>query len=40
MKHLFNIACLIALWGGCLLFMGITMRIMWIIFLMGWNSIP
>jgi hypothetical protein len=39
MKHLFNIAALVAMWVGCLLFMGITMRIMWIIFMAGWGML-
>jgi hypothetical protein len=38
-KNLFNIVALVALWGGCLLLMGITMRIMWIIFMTGWSML-
>lgn len=39
MKNLFNIAALIGLWGGCLFLMGITMRIMWVIFMAGWSML-
>jgi hypothetical protein len=37
MSNLINVAALVALWGGCLFIMGITMRIMWIIFMAGWG---
>lgn len=37
MKDALNIAALVALSGGCLFVMGITMRIMWAIFMAGWG---
>lgn len=40
MKNLFNVACLIAIWAGSVLFMGITLRIMWTIFMTGWGMLP
>lgn len=39
MKNLFNVAALVVLWGGCLFLMGITMRIMWAIFMAGWGML-
>lgn len=27
------------LWAGCLLALGFLARVMWVIFLLGWNSI-
>jgi hypothetical protein len=39
MKNLVNIVALIGLWGGCLFLMGITMRIMWGIFMAGWGML-
>jgi len=40
MRRMLDIMLLVAGWGACLVFMGITMRIMWIIFMIGWNTIP
>lgn len=39
MKTAFGIATLVALWAGCLFLMGITMRIMWAIFMVGWGML-
>lgn len=40
MRRLLDIALLVAAWGACIFFMGITMRIMVDIFILGWNTIP
>lgn len=40
MRKLLDITLLIAGWGACIFFIGITLRIMHDIFMLGWHTIP